>query len=146
MNSRLPVESLIALAKLRHERRLDTAILATAIQRDEAAARNVLERLVEADLVEAHGVRKSRTYTLSPRVYRELGQAADYIRQAGFDPIQQQQMVLQYVKTHGSITRKDVVTLCRISEDQARRLLGRLHDEGLLRRVRQGRGSAFEAP
>ena len=85
MNSRLPVESLIALAKLRHERRLDTAILATAIQRDEAAARNVLERLVEADLVEAHGVRKSRTYTLSPRVYREVSVQAPLLGSAVTD-------------------------------------------------------------
>ncbi len=85
--SPLPVESLIALAQLRQERRLDTTTLAHAIQRNEAIARSVLERLVEAGLVEAHGVKKGRTYTLSPQVYRELGQSADYVRQAGFNLI-----------------------------------------------------------
>ncbi len=74
-------------------------------------ARSVLERLVEAGLVEARGVKKGRTYTLSPLVYRELGQSADYVRQAGFEPIQQEQMVLQYVRTHGRITRKEAVEL-----------------------------------
>jgi ATP-dependent DNA helicase RecG len=58
--------------RLRQERRLDTTTLAHAIQRNEAIARSVLERLVEAGLVEAHGVKKGRTYTLSPQVYREV--------------------------------------------------------------------------
>ena len=63
----LPVDSLIALGQLRQERRLDTATLARTIQRDEAIARSVLERLVEAGLVKAPGVKKERTYTLSPK-------------------------------------------------------------------------------
>ncbi|MCC3434409.1 MAG: ATPase [Oscillatoriales cyanobacterium] len=141
--SPLPVDSLIAIGQLRQERRLDTATLARAIQRDEAIARSVLERLVEAGLVEARGVKKGRTYTLSPLVYRELGQSADYVRQAGFEPIQQEQMVLQYVRTHGRITRKEAVELCRISEDQASRLLRKLTDANQLKLEGQGRASYY---
>lgn len=141
--SPLPVDSLIAIGQLRQERRLDTATLARAIQRDEAIARSVLERLVEAGLVEARGVKKGRTYTLSPQVYRELGQSADYVRQAGFEPIQQEQMVLQYVRTHGRITRKEAVELCRISEDQASRLLRKLTDANQLKLEGQGRASYY---
>src|SRR5512135_2774703 len=62
----LPIDSMIALVLLRHERRLDTSRLGREIQRDETAARKVLERLVEAGLVEAHGVREGRTYSPSP--------------------------------------------------------------------------------
>ena len=91
----LPVESLIALGLLRQERRVDTTRLARHIQREEHAARHVLERLVETGLVQAHGVRKGRTYTLSPKIYQVMGETAGYVRQAGFDPIQQEQMVLQ---------------------------------------------------
>jgi ATP-dependent DNA helicase RecG len=104
-----------------------------------------MERLVEAGLVEAHGVRKGRTYTLSPKVYKALGQPADYVRQAGFDPIQQEQMVLQFVRNHGRITRRDAVALCRIGEDQARRLLTKLHSEGKLRRTGRGSATAYES-
>jgi ATP-dependent DNA helicase RecG len=141
--SPLPVESLIALGQLRQERRLDIATLSSAIQRDEAIARSVLERLVEAGLVEAHGVKKGRTYTLSPQVYRELGQSADYVRQAGFEPIQQEQMVLQYVKTHNRITRQEAAELCRINEDQASRLLRKLTAANRLKLVGQGRGAYY---
>ncbi len=127
-------------------RRLDTNTLAQAIQRDEASARSVLERLVEAGLVEAHGVKKGRTYTLSPQVYRELGQSADYVRQAGFNPIQQEQMVLSYVKTHGKITRHEAMELCRISEDQASRLLRKLTAIKQLKLVGQHRGAHYVIP
>jgi ATP-dependent DNA helicase RecG len=61
--------------------------------------------LVGAGLIEAHGVKKGRTYPLSAKVYQKLGQSADYVRQAGFDPIRQEQMVIQYVKKHGKIMR-----------------------------------------
>jgi len=54
-------------------------------------------------LVEAHGAGRGRTYTLSARVYRKKGQKAGYVRHVGFDPIQQEQMVLQYIDKHGSI-------------------------------------------
>lgn len=134
----LPVDSLIALVLLRQLPRLDSGRLAREIQRDEDAARKLLERLVEAGLVEAHGVKKGRTYTLSPQVYQKMGQAADYVRQAGFDPIQQEQMVLNYAQAHGRIARKDAATLCRIGPYQAGRLLHKLCEQNKL--IRSGRG------
>ena len=96
---RMPLDSLIVLARLRKERRLDVQTMAAAIQKNESVARAVLERLVEAGLIEGRGATRGRTYTLSAQVYQRLGQGADYIRQAGFGPIQQEQMVLQYVRT-----------------------------------------------
>lgn len=142
----VPVDALIALSSLRDEKRVDTGGVAQAIQKDASAARAVLERLVEAGLVEAHGVKKGRTYTLSGRVYRRLGDPSDYVRQAGFDPIQQEQMVRAYVREHGEIRRRDVVELCKVSPDQAKRLLRRLVDDGVLvmsgatKGTRYGRG------
>jgi ATP-dependent DNA helicase RecG len=139
------LDSLIVLSHLRHDRRLSSAEAATAIQKDESAARTMLERLVESGLVEARGVTKGRIYTLSAKVYRAIGQSVGYVRQAGFDPIQQEQMVLQYVRKHGRITRKDAGELCRLSEDQASRLLRRLQAEGKLIMTGKGRGAFYSA-
>jgi ATP-dependent DNA helicase RecG len=58
----------------------------------------VLERLVEARLVEGRGERKARTYHLSAATYRRLGISSAYVRQRSFEPLQQEQMVLQYVQ------------------------------------------------
>lgn len=70
-----------------------------------------------------------RAYTVSARVYRKAGQKAGYIHQAGFDPIQQEQMVLNFIDKHGSIKRADVIELCRVSAPQAYHLLKRLENQ-----------------
>ena len=90
------------------------------------------------------GSRKGGLIRSAPRSTKRLGKPADYVRQAGFDSIQQEQMVLQFARNHGRITRKDAVTLCRISEDQARRLLTKLYKESKLRRTGRGPATAYE--
>lgn len=128
----LPIDSLIALACLRDHRRLAADELATLIQKDRATAKRTLEALVEAGLAEPHGNTRGRSYTLAANVYRALGQQAEYTRQAGYDPIQQEQMVLNHVRTFSRIRRPDVVRLCQLTEDQATRLLTRMTEGGQL--------------
>jgi ATP-dependent DNA helicase RecG len=139
----MSVDSLIALAQLRAAARLDVAELSRALQRDEAATRALLARLMEAGLIQAHGPARTREYSLSAAVYRQLGRGADYVRQAAFDHIQQEQMVLQYASQHGRITRKDAAELCRLSPYQATRLLRRLQDAGKLVSHQSGRGAYY---
>ena len=140
----LPVDSLLALATLRTRRRADLAELAHAIQRSTDSARVVLERLVEAGLVQPHGQTRGRTYTLSPAVYRKLGQDAAYVRQAGFDRLQQEQLVLNLVTQRGHISRKDVIELCQLTPDQATRLLRALVEAGKLIRRGDRKGASYE--
>lgn len=122
----MPIDSLIILSRLRNERRLRTTDLARSVQKPETVVRGTLEKLVEAGVVEAHSTGKGRTYTLSVKVYQGAGEKAAYVRQAGFEPIQQEQMVLNFIDTHGSIKRADVIELCHISPDQAYKLLAKL--------------------
>lgn len=140
--SRMPLESIIILTMLSRERRLEISSLAKAIQRPEAAARNILERLVEKGLIEGHHGRP-RTYTLSSRIYRELGQPGNYVQQAGFDAIQQEEMIVKFLKKHKSISRKDIVPLCRINEAQASRLLKKLYERELITKHSAGRSTYY---
>ena len=66
------------------------------------------------------------------------------MRARGFEPLQMEQMVLQYVRAQGSITRRDVVELCRVSENQAGYLLKKLVERRVLRLVGRGRGAHYE--
>ncbi len=126
----LPLDSLIILFRLRQERRLTISDFVSSTQKSEHETRSTLEKLTEAGMIEAHGSGRGRTYTLSARVYRKAGQKAGYVRQAGFDPIQQEQMVLTYIDKHSSIKRSDVIELCRLSPAQAYHLLKRLEKQG----------------
>ncbi|MHB0818380.1 ATP-binding protein [Stutzerimonas stutzeri] len=125
-NAELPIDSLIALATLRELKRLSADALAERIQRDATSAKRTLEALTEAGMVEAHGATRGRSYTLSASLYQAVGNKAAYTRQAGFSPIQHEQMVLSYVQQHGQIKRAEVMELCRLTEDQAWQLLKRL--------------------
>lgn len=122
----LPIDSLIILSRLRDERRLCTADFVESVQKSETNVRSTIEKLVEIGLLESHGTGRGRTYTLSAQLYQSAGQEAEYIRQAGFRPIQHEQMVLNYIDKHGSIKRADAADLCRITPTQATRLLQRL--------------------
>ncbi|MFH1574984.1 MAG: hypothetical protein ABIG68_13450 [Acidobacteriota bacterium] len=102
----------------------------------------MLEQLVESGLVQAHGSRP-RVYTFSAGVYRADGQASAYVRQAGFSVLQQEQMVLQYVRIHGRIERKNAAELCRISQYQASRLLRKLVFQNKLLQEGKGRGAHY---
>lgn len=77
-------------------------------------------------------------------LYQSAGQRAEYIRQAGFSPIQHEQMVLNYIDKNGSIKRADVADLCRISPQQATRLLKRLVESQAIRSVGVGRATRYE--
>jgi ATP-dependent DNA helicase RecG len=99
---------------------------ARAIQSDLDRARAVLSRLVEAGILDARGERRSRSYHLSAAMYRLLGNRAAYVRVRGFEPAQQEQMVLQYAREHGQITRREAAELCKISGPQATRVLTRV--------------------
>ena len=94
--------------------------------------------------MEAHGAKRGRVYTLSAKVHRHTGQRAAYVRQTGFDPIQQEQMVLSYINTHGSIKRAETADLCRIGPFQATRLLRKLTEAGLIKPRGRGKGTYYE--
>ena len=142
----LTLNDLLLLNALQRERSLDTPHAAALLQRPEAEARASLQRLVEAGRVEGRGERKGRVYHLSAATYRRLGDKVGYIRQRGFEPLQQEQMILQYVEKHGRITRKEAADLCRLAPSQARNLLMRMKNGNRL--VLQGarRGAFYVLP
>jgi len=106
-------------------------------------ARTVLERLHERGMIEARGEKRGRVYHLAAALYRRLGQVSGYVRSRGFDRVQQRQMILNAVEAEGQITRKIAAELCRISEDQASRLLRKLCEEGRLELLGKGRGAYY---
>lgn len=140
----LTLDELLILNLLWFERRLNTADAARVTQKPESETRISLQRLVEAGLIEARGEGKGRSYHLSAVTYRRLEKPAAYVRQKGFDLLQQTQMVMQYIDVNGRITRKEAADLCRISPDQAYRLLKSLMLKSKIRMHGTKKGSWYE--
>lgn len=139
----LTLDSLLVLNILRMERQVDIHTVGRLVQKSSADARAVLQRLVECGLIETGGDKKGRLYHLSASTYARLEGKAAYARQPGFEPLQQEQMALQYVEKHGRITRKEAADLCRISSEQAKYLLARLYQAGRLVQQGSGRGTYY---
>ena len=142
----LSLPDLQVLAELVQERRATTGELARVLQRTDAETRQLLTRMVERGWVEARGDGKGRSWHLSAAVYRVLDQPAGYARVHGFEPLQQEQMVLAYVDAHGQITRSQAADLCSASPAQASRLLQRLVERGALAQHGERRGTTYAKP
>lgn len=140
----LPLPDLQVLSELVRERRASTGELAAVLQRTESETRHHLSRMVEQGWVEARGERKGRSWHLSAAVYRELEAPSGYVRVRGFEPLQQEQMVLSFVGAHGRISRAQAAELCSVAPAQASRLLARLTSHGKLVRRGERRGSYYE--
>ena len=147
----LDLRTLQVLNEVRSEGRITSERAAELSHIAVAEARASLNIIVERGLLEARGEGRGRTYHLAAEVYREIGEPAAYVRSRGFTPIQQEQIVLTYTAEHGSIGRSEAAELCRLSPDQASRLLRRMASEGALqmtgaRRTARYRPSAPQLP
>jgi ATP-dependent DNA helicase RecG len=122
----LSINSLLILSALRTEHRLDIRRMTELTNIGEGRINALVETLVEQGLIEAKGTGRGRVYILSATVYRTSKNTAAYVRQAGFEKVRQPELILQYVKAQGSITRGEAATLLNISNVTAYRLLKRM--------------------
>lgn len=142
-NGALPTETLLVLTALREARRMSAADLVVQLQCTLQEANKLIEPLVESGLIQAHGTGRGRQYTLSPQVYKQLGQSAEYARQAGFDELQQAELIRNLVRQQTRIKREDVIALCRLTARQAKHRLDQMIATGMLERHGQKRGSYY---
>mgnify|MGYP000890682353 FL=1 len=139
----LPVETLVILTALRQARRLGASELAEKLQCNAQQAGRLLEPLLERGLIQAHGTGRGRQYTLSPQVYKALGQTIEYARQVGFDRLQQVELIRNLARQKERIKREDVVDLCRLTAKQASRRLAQIVQDGILIQRGEKRGSHY---
>jgi ATP-dependent DNA helicase RecG len=144
--SELPFDALLVLNELARDREMTTAQAVALLHTTEPDARARLNRLADDGIVDAVGSGRGRRYRLAAGVYRALGEAAAYVRNLGFEPLRQEQMVLQYVDSHGSIARREAMELCGLTGAQASYLLARLVRRGELVATGKQRWTRYERP
>ncbi len=93
----LTLDEVMVLNHLFLQKRADTVSIGELIQKGNLAAGKVLEKLLSRGLVSAKGEKRGRVYMLASFLYKKLGEPSGFVRARGFEPIQQEQMVLQYI-------------------------------------------------
>lgn len=141
----LPINSLLILSALQSQRRLTIAEIAEVTNIGEIRAKAVVEKLVEAGLVDASGNNKARFYILSSKVYKEQDNIVGYVRQTGIDAVKYEAWIMELIqKQGGRITRDNVVELLNVTPSQAYRLLKKMSDKGRIKLVGNGRSAYYE--
>lgn len=143
---RLPLVQVRLLHALRHGGRMRIAEVAELLHTSPVAVAAAATRLVERGLVEQVGSGRARAYTLGHAFYAAANDRNAYVRVRSTDPLQQKQMIRQYVDAYGSITRGQVIDLCAVTVAQARALLRALVAEGVLRLEGERRAAKYVAP
>jgi ATP-dependent DNA helicase RecG len=139
----------LSLDELRILRELKTAgsttlsELAETLPLPQSTARTVTARLLEMGVIEARGNGRNRRFHLTARFYDLAQDRGAYVRVRALDPLQQEQMVLQYVRSYGSIARAQAAALCQVTPAEARSLLRRMTQAGTLRMVGERRTAAY---
>lgn len=141
----LPINSLLILSALQSQRRLTIAEIAEITNIGEIRAKAVVEKLVEAGLVDAGGNNKARFYILSSKVYKEQDNIVGYVRQTGIDAVKYEAWIMELIQRQGGkITRDNVVELLNVTPPQAYRLLKKMSDKGRIKLVGNGRSAYYE--
>lgn len=143
MDKMMPVDALIVLATLRHERRATLDELSHRIQKRESDARNTVEWLVELGVVEGVGNGRARRYMLSSKMYALSGNEAGYTRQHGMTTLQEKDIILRHLESFSRISRADVVELCRCDRNHAYYLLKLLLQDGIIKKIGSGKSAYY---
>jgi len=112
----------------------------------DSAVRGTCTRLIELGLLDVTGAGRNRRYTLSSQFYALAEDRNAYVRVRGMQPVQQEQMILEYVRRFGSITRSQAGSLCQIEPTQASRMLRGMTSRSLLAMEGHKRSARYVLP
>lgn len=127
----LPIDTLIILDAIRHQKRLTLAELARVVQKHPDRVRPSVETMVECGLLTIEG-RKPVHYKLAPSLYELLDKKAEQIRSQQIAETERPFAIKAYCREYGSITRKQTSELCRISPPSAAKILSKMRESGEL--------------
>ncbi len=134
------VDTLIVLSALRDEHRLSVEQFSRRMQKGEADARRIVEQLIENGIVEAIGKGRSREYIFSKKVYSIAGNPGGYSKQKGLTIKEEKNLILWYLQNNPSISRKEMLKLCKCADSHAKYVFSKMVEEGVL--IKDGKGAA----
>ena len=126
----------LALVYLRNNDRMTNSDYQRLCHIDSVTATRELRGLVQSGLVAQHGTRRWTYYT----------PAVPIMEKADRSPRSEREMILAYVRQHGSIGNTECRRLLNIGTPRACYVLTRMCDKGLLRMVGKKKGAKYVLP
>ena len=108
-------------------------------QDSEDEVRKSFANLIKYGLLETSG----KNYMLTARVYEAVKSDVEYTRDKTIQYIRAKEMIIEYIKKHGSVNKSTVQEMCGFSEQQARRTLEKMQKEYIIKLVNGGRYAKY---
>lgn len=86
---------------------------------------------------------QGKDYMLTARVYEAVKSDIEYTRDKTIQYIRAKEMIIEYIKKHGSANKSTVQELCGFSEQQARRTLEKMQKEYIIKLANGGRYAKY---
>lgn len=125
----------LALVYLRHNQQITNFDYQRLTHVDSVTANRELRGLVQTGLTTQHSSRRWSHYMLSVSI-ADKGETTL--------PLLPEDKVLEFIRCHGSITRKQCAGLLDLKDIEARRLLHRMRDKGTLIQIGYKKGSRYK--
>ena len=141
----LSIYTLMILSLLKNERRCNIDRMIEITNLSENKVRSAVENMIEMGLVEASGNGKNRSYILGKKIYREINESIQYVRQTDIDSIRYPELVLKLARTqNGIITKQDICELLKITPSQAYTLIKKLQSENKIYLLNGGKYTKYK--
>ena len=141
----LSIYTLMILSLLKNERRCNIDRMIEITNLSENKVRSAVENMIEMGLVEASGNGKNRSYILGKKIYREINESIQHVRQTDIDSIRYPELVLKLARTQdGIITKQDICDLLKITPSQAYSLIKKLQKENKIYLLNGGKYTKYK--
>jgi ATP-dependent DNA helicase RecG len=135
----LSLAELMILRYVAENKKIKIGTAQELTQVSENEIRKSFANLIKYGLIELCG----KDYMLTARVYDAIKSDVEYTRDKTVRYIRAKEMIFEYIKKHGFITKSTVQELCGFSEQQARRTLEKMKKEGIIELAHGGRYAQY---
>ena len=138
-NRIMPLAEMMILRDLMNNRKEQLSELSRTVQKSLDETKKACNELVAGGLIEIIG----KEYMLTAKVYEALKSDVEYTRDKTVQYIKAKNMILEYLNINDTITSGKIQEMCGFTKQQARGVIDKMRNEGIIFLCKKGKKSYY---
>ncbi len=138
-NRIMPLAEMMILRDLMNNRKEQLSELSRTVQKSLDETKKACNELVARGLIEIIG----KEYMLTAKVYEALKSDVEYTRDKTVQYIKAKNMILEYLNLNDTITSGKIQEMCGFTKQQARGVIDKMRNEGIIFLCKKGKKSYY---
>lgn len=138
-NRIMPLAEMMILRDLMNNRKEQLSELSRTVQKSLDETKKACNELVARGLIEIIG----KEYMLTAKVYEALKSDVEYTRDKTVQYIKAKNMILEYLNINDTITSGKIQEMCGFTKQQARGVIDKMRNEGIIFLCKKGKKSYY---